>query len=191
MQSTEKVSTFMEYYQSTAHGLGGGRARHYGSHSESSLQEATEKPARFARRRLPRRGSSPSKTGRDKYTWPPRVPAVIAGNARAHGTARSRGAPLAPVGAPSRPAAPCAVRPPQATSGAPGAAGPVTPCRRPSAPRGSEQPSQGVVWSATPSRGNAARVGHCTNENEVTRPREEWRGAPSQPVSSDRHAYQD
>ena len=180
-------------YQTTAHGLGRGRARRHGSHDESSLQQATEKPARFARQRLPRRGSSPSKTGElaTNTLGPHACPRSSQATPGRTGTARSRGAPLAPVGAPSRPAAPFAVRPPQATSGAPGAAGSVTPCRRPSAPRGSEQPSQGVVWSATPSRGNAARVGHCTNENEVTRPREEWRGAPSQPVSSDRHAYQD
>ena len=101
-------------YQSTAHGLGGGRARHHGSHSESSLQEATEKPARFARQRLPRRGSSPSKNGRarDKYTWPPRVPAVIAGNARAHG---DRPVPWRPAGA--LPAPVGAARTAQATSG--------------------------------------------------------------------------
>ena len=49
-------------YQTTAHGLGRGRARRHGSHGESSLQQATEKPARFARQRLLRRGSSSHKT---------------------------------------------------------------------------------------------------------------------------------
>ena len=49
-------------YQTTAHGLGRGRARRHGSHGESSLQQATEKPAHFARQRLLRRGSSSHKT---------------------------------------------------------------------------------------------------------------------------------